>query len=327
MTLPRVAVSLGDPGGIGPEVVLKALANPAGLPEARYLIFGAADFLASEARALGLHAAGGPDDGGAGRPGIFWREAGPAPRAVVRGPTAENGAASFRWFEAAANAARAGEADAVVTAPVSKAAWRMAGVPFRGHTEYLDSRHPGAIMTFWSPRLKVALLSHHLPLREALDRVRKDRLLDFLKRLGAGVARLAPAGLEFLVAGLNPHAGEAGLLGTEEESDIAPAVREARAAGLRVEGPFPPDVVFRRAMARPGTMAVALYHDQGLIPFKLEAFSDGVNATLGLPFLRTSPDHGTAYDIAGRGDADPGSMLEALKLAASVRPGPRRPSS
>lgn len=319
MTLPRVAVSLGDPGGIGPEVVLKAFARPAVLPEARYILFGAADFLASEGRALGIRVDARPEDKSPpGRPGIYWREAGPAPRGAVRAPTADNGAASFRWFEAAAGAARSGEADAVVTAPVSKAAWRMAGVPFRGHTEYLESQYPGAIMSFWSPQLKVALLSHHLPLREALDQVRKDRLLDFFRRLVAGVAPLAPAGLEILVAGLNPHAGEDGLLGTEEETEVIPAVREARAAGLRIDGPFPPDAVFRRAIARPGTMVVALYHDQGLIAFKLEAFATGVNATLGLPYLRTSPDHGTAYDIAGKGVANPSSMIAAIRLAKQL---------
>ncbi len=321
MTPPRVAVSLGDPGGIGPEVVLKAFANPAVLPEARYILFCEAGFLASEGRALGIRIDARPEaEGPAGRPGIFWRDAGPAPRSVVRSPAAENGAASFRWFEAAAGAARSGTADAVVTGPVSKTAWSLAGVPFRGHTEYLESQYPGAIMSFWSPRLKVALLSHHLPLREALDRVRKDRLADFFKRLGAGIVPLAPAGLEILVAGLNPHAGEDGLLGTEEETDILPAVREARAAGLRIDGPFPPDTVFRRAVDRPGTMVAALYHDQGLIAFKLEAFETGVNVTLGLPFIRTSPDHGTAYDIAGRGQADPRSMIEALRLAASAGP-------
>ena len=322
MTPPRVAVSLGDPGGIGPEVVLKAFANPAVLPEARYILFGEAGFLASEARALGIRFDARPEtEGPPDRPGIFRREAGPPPRSVVRAPTAENGAASFRWFEAAAAAARSGEADVVVTAPISKTAWRMAGLPFRGHTEYLESQFPEAIMSFWSPRLKVALLSHHLPLREALDRVRKDRLAAFFKRLGAGIVPLAPEGLEFLVAGLNPHAGEGGLLGTEEETDIIPAVLEARAAGLRIDGPFPPDTVFRRAAARPGTMVAALYHDQGLIAFKLEAFATGVNVTLGLPYIRTSPDHGTAYDIAGRGEADPRSMIEALRLAASARRG------
>ncbi len=320
MTPPRVAVSLGDPGGIGPEVVLKALATPAALPEARYIIFASAEFLDSEGRALGLRLAAEPDgDGPPDRPGIYRREAGAAPGTVVRAPTAENGAASFRWFEAAAAAARNGAADALVTAPVSKAAWGMAGIPFRGHTEYLEAGCPGAIMSFWSPELKVALLSHHLPLREALDRVRKDRLLDFFLRLDAGVASLAPDGLEFLVAGLNPHAGEEGLLGSEEAAEIAPAVAAARAAGLRISGPYPPDTVFRRARGRPGIMAVALYHDQGLIPFKLAAFATGVNATLGLPFVRTSPDHGTAFDIAGRGRADPRSMVEALRLAASAR--------
>jgi 4-hydroxythreonine-4-phosphate dehydrogenase len=172
-------------------------------------------------------------------------------------------------------------------------------------------------MTFWSDRLKVALFSHHRPLKEALADVRKEALLAFLRSLDRSLDRLPGAPYRLLVAGLNPHAGEAGRLGREEIEEIGPAVEAAAAEGIAASGPFPPDTVFLKARGEPDAVAVALYHDQGLIAFKLEAFATGVNATLGLPFVRTSPDHGTAFDIAGRGVADPGSLEEAVRLAAA----------
>jgi len=318
MTFPRIGVSLGDPGGIGPEVVLRALTGDDRLPQAAFVLFGTSAVVERAASASGVRpeaAAWSPAETKA--PGLFLSEipvrleAEPPAR-----PDAGNGEASFRFFAAAVAEARRGALDAVVTAPVSKAAWKLAGVPWRGHTEYLESLYPGAIMSFWSPRLKVALLSHHLPLREALAKVRRANLLAFLHELGR-TAGQAPGGpREFLVAGLNPHAGEDGLLGDEEEKEIKPAIEAARAEGLRVSGPYPPDTIFRSALDRPEAMAVALYHDQGLIAFKLEAFETGVNVTLGLPFVRTSPDHGTAFDIAGRGTASARSMVEAIRLAA-----------
>ncbi len=171
-------------------------------------------------------------------------------------------------------------------------------------------------MAFWSERLRVALLSHHLPLREALSLVSRERLGRFLVSLAGAVKAVHPGAMEFLVAGLNPHAGEAGTLGREEIEEIGPAIEDARAAGVSVRGPMPPDVVFRLALDRPDAFAVGLYHDQGLIAFKMAAFETGVNVTLGLPFVRTSPDHGTAFDIAGENRADPASMIAAIRLAA-----------
>jgi 4-hydroxythreonine-4-phosphate dehydrogenase len=212
--------------------------------------------------------------------------------------------------------ARGGRLEAVVTAPISKAAWGLAGHPFRGHTDYLAQFYPGAIMSFWSERLKVALFSHHRPLREAVAAVRKDALVDFLRSLHRSLEKIPGGPFVLLVAGLNPHAGEQGRLGREEEEEIGPAVDAARAEGVPASGPFPPDTVFLRALGKKEAVVVALYHDQGLIAFKLDAFSTGVNATLGLPFVRTSPDHGTAFDIAGKGVADSRSMEEALRLAA-----------
>jgi 4-hydroxythreonine-4-phosphate dehydrogenase len=210
--------------------------------------------------------------------------------------------------------ARQGRLGAVVTAPISKESWHLAGLSWKGHTEYLDSLFPGAIMTFWSDRMRVALLSHHLPLREALGLVKADILCRFFIHLHRCLESAGETGFELAVAGLNPHAGEGGLLGTEEEKEIRPAVERARAEGLRISGPWPPDVIFRQALDRPDQVVVALYHDQGLIAFKMASFETGVNVSLGLPFIRTSPDHGTAFDIAGQGKADPESLRQALCL-------------
>ncbi|HYA49476.1 MAG TPA: 4-hydroxythreonine-4-phosphate dehydrogenase PdxA, partial [Burkholderiales bacterium] len=275
MTVPRIGVTLGDPGGVGPEVVLKALGRPDSLPPASYVVFADARILAEEGATLGLPAAFGPwrPRGQENAPGVFLADV-PSPGAGRRAeakPEAANGAASFRFFETAVEAVRAGTLDAMVTAPVSKAGWRLASLPWRGHTEYLERFYPGAVMSFWSDRLRVALLSHHLPLREALDRVRKDTLLAYFRALERSAGRLEAGPREFLVPGLNPHAGEDGLLGGEEDREIRPAVAAARAEGIEVSGPYPPDTVFRMALGRPERMVAALYHDQGLIAFKTES--------------------------------------------------------
>jgi 4-hydroxythreonine-4-phosphate dehydrogenase len=317
MTVPRIGVTLGDPGGVGPEIVLKALAGGRGLPPASIILFGDSRIIAGEAGSLGLKfTADSWRESERGKAGIYLSEVGcPAAERTLHRPDARNGDASFRFFEAAAAAARGGRLDAVVTGPVSKASWKMAGLPWRGHTDYFESFYPGAIMSLWSDRLLVALFSHHLPLIEALGKIRRPALLDFFRGLSAAAERIEGGPREFLVPGLNPHAGENGLLGAEEGQEIGPAVEAARREGISISGPHSPDTVFRRALGRLDTLVAALYHDQGLIPFKLEAFESGVNATLGLPFARTSPDHGTAFDIAGQGHADPRSMVEAIRLA------------
>lgn len=320
MALARVGVTLGDPSGIGPEVVVKAFARPERLPAAEYFLFTSPSILESEQEALGLSLHKGSQifaEGMEGRLTLSPREEPRLP--VPKGaPSAESGRLSFKYFQAAVEAARAKKLDAVVTAPISKKSWSQAGFPWRGHTEYLDSLFPGAVMVFWSERLKVALFSHHLPLREALSLVTAENLSRFLIHLGGCFARAGLRDVEFEVAGLNPHAGEDGILGDEEVREIRPAVEMARRSGLAVDGPFPPDVVFRRALDRAGTVVVALHHDQGLIAFKLLAFETGVNVSLGLPFVRTSPDHGTAFDIAGLNAADPASLVEALRLAVRL---------
>ncbi len=320
MTRPAIGVTLGDPGGVGPEIVLRALASGAAPAEARVVIFGERESLKRAGRETGIDLALEVWDRKAGdRGGLFLEDivgsggAGPA-----REPSRENGTASFASFEAGLEAAEAGLVDALVTAPISKSSWHLAGIPWRGHTEVLESRYPGAIMSFWSDRLKVALFSHHCPLEEAVRRIRKESLLSFFRVLDEALRKLGRGSVEYLVAGLNPHAGEGGILGTEEEEEIRPAIEAAKAEGIKASGPYSPDTLFLRAREKEDSMAVALYHDQGLIAFKAVAFARGVNVTLGLPFPRTSPDHGTAFDIAGRGTADPASMIEAVRLASAL---------
>jgi 4-hydroxythreonine-4-phosphate dehydrogenase len=319
MILPSIGVTPGDPGGIGPEIVVKTLARASALPKAAYVVFGDPHVIRTEEARLGVRLPFRDwRRGDRPEPGLYLSPvAGPEGPVTTGEVAAANGERSFRAFAAAVAEASAGRLAAVVTAPISKASWALAGHAFRGHTEYLERSYPDAVMAFWSDRLKVALLSHHRPLAEAVAAVRADSLLEFLRSLHRGLGRLPGGPFRLFVAGLNPHAGEDGHLGREEASEIRPAVERAAAEGLSVTGPFPPDTVFLRALDSPDAVVVALYHDQGLIPFKLLSFATGVNVTLGLPFIRTSPDHGTGFDIAGKGVADPRSMEEAVRLAAA----------
>lgn len=314
MSDPVIGLTLGDPAGIGPEIILHYLKNPANLPEARYLIFGQKEILESWCRRLGLPAELLAKALTSGR--IEIREVGkPLDKLEPGSPTAAAALASFEFFSQAVEAAARGELQALVTGPISKAGWQKAGLSFHGHTEYLESIYTGAIMSFWSKRLKLALLTHHLPLKKVLNQLSRENLLAFFHRLQQQLQQWDLGVEEILVCGLNPHAGENGTLGEEEKSEIIPAIAAARAGGLKIDGPFPADTVFLRALDKPEKMVVALYHDQGLIAFKLVAFENGVNLTLGLPFIRTSPDHGTAFELAGKNLARPDSFGQALWLA------------
>lgn len=321
MIIPRIGITLGDPGGIGPETVLKALSQKESLPKAQYTLFGSAAVIKEEERELGLQLnipiRRRIED--TSDLAISLLDIETSLQAVKKGYSSrENGQASFLFFKAAVNEAEKGNLRAIITSPISKKSWSLAGLGWRGHTDYLSQSYPQAVMSFWSDRLNIALLSHHLSLKEALKLVNRRNLFRFFRLLRACTEGIRPGGFHFLVAGLNPHAGEEGLLGREEEKEIEPAVTKAQDEGMSISGPFPPDVVFRRALGHPERVVIALYHDQGLIPFKLEAFERGVNATLGLPFIRTSPDHGTAFDIAGRGMANPQSLIEAIRLALKL---------
>ncbi len=323
MTPLRIGISIGDPGGIGPEITLKALAAKESLPQANYIVFGSSFILEKERERLGLKLEITPfqNKKDASISSIsLWNNT-PLANTIKSGvPSAANGQASFQFFKEAVSQAEQGTIQALVTAPISKTSWKMAGLPWAGHTDYLSHFHPQAIMSFWSEKLKVALFSHHLSLKEALKKVKKANLSKFFIQLDRCLKKISSHQFAFLVAGLNPHAGENGLLGSEERDEIIPAIIETKKKGVDINGPYPPDVVFRLALDHPHQIVIALYHDQGLIPFKLLSFSEGVNLTLGLPFIRTSPDHGTAFDIAGQGKANPLSMIKAIQLAAVLSP-------
>ena len=308
MTSPRIGITFGDPGGIGPEIVLKSIFSGNLNTRYQYIIYGSKEIFDRDQAALKLK----------GTPPVECEYVDIPCRIdhLLEGTSVEeNGRVSFEAFNQAVNAAREGRLDGVVTAPVSKHSWNIAGIKWAGHTEFLNSLYPGIIMSFWSENLRVALFTHHVPLSEAVNRVNRMDLEQFICRLHDFLGEVDSTPYIFLISGLNPHAGESGLLGSEEEEAIKPAVEAVRASGISVEGPFPPDIVFRKAFGKHDRFVVALYHDQGLIPFKLDAFDSGVNATLGLPFVRTSPDHGTAFDIAGSLTANPESMIRAIKLA------------
>lgn len=318
---PIIGISLGDPTGIGPEIVVRALAQR---PDLSVRIFGHPSVLEAAARITGV-APPPPDRVTA--PGEPQDPQHHDPQPQFGQPNLASARAQLSYLQAATSAALAGEIDALCTAPISKDWMARAGFEFPGHTEYLAARaHTDDFaMMLAGPRLRVVLATRHIALAQvaaALDRHEIVRAAVLAARalvndFGVGHPRVA-------VAGLNPHAGEAGRFGDEEARIVYPAVLAARAR-LEIEripadvsGPYPPDAVFRQAADGAFDAVVALYHDQGLIPLKLLHFDEGVNVTLGLPFVRTSPDHGTAYGIAGTGRAHAGSFLAALDLATSL---------
>jgi|SRR5690349_10048984 4-hydroxythreonine-4-phosphate dehydrogenase len=283
---PRIAITVGDPAGIGPEIAAKAAADERVRAACEPILYG-------------------PPADVAFAPGVL---------------SADAGRAAYDAICAAVADALSGEVAGIATAPINKLAFARAGLPWKGHTDLLAhlTGSTQVAMMFWSDPLKVVLATVHVPLRsvpEVLTRDVVDSTIDLtareLPRFGLHRPRLA-------LAGLNPHAGEGELLGQEDERTLRPAIEAARARGIDIKGPFPGDTVFVRAAAGDFDAVIACYHDQGLIPVKLLAFGHAVNVTLGLPIVRTSVDHGTAFDIAGRNVANPSSMIEAVLLAARL---------
>jgi 4-hydroxythreonine-4-phosphate dehydrogenase len=318
----RVAVSLGDPSGVGPEVTARAIAALAG--KVTPVLFGDASFerLARRAGvALPVAEPGEPLPRGAVLVRVTRLRAGERRPAV---PSPGGGAASLAYLAAAFGALARGDAVALCTAPLSKAQVAASLPGFVGHTEWLEARAGGArsVMMLAGRRLRVTLVSNHVSLRGAIRRLTPERIAAVARVTDAGLrADLGIARPRIAVAGLNPHAGEGGAFGDEEGRIVAPAVARLRAEGVDARGPFPPDSVYFRAALGEFDAVVALYHDQGLIPVKLldAVLGDSaVNVTLGLPFVRTSPDHGVAWDLAGKGRANPASMVAALRLAAEI---------
>jgi 4-hydroxythreonine-4-phosphate dehydrogenase len=286
---PVIAITAGDPSGIGPEIAIKATHDPRVVASCRPVIYGPHTPAALAAFPVGRVDAG-------------------------------SGKAAYDAIVQAVSDARAGRVQAVVTAPINKAAFAAAGYPWRGHTDLLAHLcgTPNVAMMFWSERLRVVLATVHIPLREVPTALTRDVLLGVLRLTAQSLPAFGFATPRLGVAGLNPHAGEDGLMGVEDRDVLAPAIADARAEGLDVHGPFPADTIFVRAMRGEFDAVIAGYHDQGLIPVKLVAFGRAVNVTLGLPILRTSVDHGTAFDIARKGIADEGSLVEAILLAAQL---------
>ena len=312
MSGPIIGISLGDPGGIGPEVVVKSL-RPGVYPssfDAAYRLFGTEKLIEAEIKKLGIKINISSLD--------IQEPTGVSQNFKSGIPCKENGEFSFHCFQDAVNEAEKGKLDAIVTAPISKQSWHLAGISWAGHTDYFNRAYPDAIMSFFSSKLNVALFTHHIPIKHALQKIKKQSLQIFFLRLWNILKNQSGRHWQFLVSGLNPHAGEGGLLGDEELKEIIPAVAAAQAQGMPISGPFPPDIICREALNQHQKIIISLFHDQGLIAFKLVAFNEGVNVTLGLPYIRTSPDHGTAFDIAGKGKADPQSMIAALHFAYNL---------
>ena len=289
MSKPKIAITVGDPAGIGPEIAQRAADDPRVLDVCEPILYG-------------------PPPGQAFAPGVL---------------SAGAGRAAYDTILRATAAATRGEVEAIATAPINKEALRLAGLPWSGHTDLLAhlTGASSVAMMFYSEALRVVLATVHLALADVPKALTAESMAATIRLTATELPRFGYARPRIAVAGLNPHAGEHGLFGCEEDTAIRPAIEACRADGIDASGPFPADTLFVRARRGEFDVVVACYHDQGLIPVKLLAFGQAVNVTLGLPIIRTSVDHGTAFDIAGRGVADPESMIAAVLLAARLAHG------
>jgi 4-hydroxythreonine-4-phosphate dehydrogenase len=322
---------MGDPAGIGPEVTLRAWLERSDKGLEPFVVFADKDALAERTRTLGLTVPIAPVATSAEALDVFGAalpvlHAPLATRARPGSPDTGNAPAIIAAIEAATAAVMLGEASAVVTNPIAKHVLRSADFPFPGHTEFLAAlaeRHTGKparpVMMLASHELRVVPLTVHCALVEVPKAITRALIFETVRTTYAALRRdFGISAPRIAVAGLNPHAGEEGTMGREEVDTIAPAIADLRAEGLSVTGPHSADTLFHAAARRGYDAVVAMYHDQALIPLKTIGFDEGVNVTLGLPFVRTSPDHGTAFDIAGQGRASPSSFIEALKLASAI---------
>lgn len=293
--LPRIAITVGDPSGIGPEIAVKSSLEPRVLEVAEIVIYGPSTDEALKAFKTGE-------------------------------VTAESGRVAYETILQAVEDVQAERLDALVTGPINKAAFAAAGLPWKGHTDLLAhlTNAPRVAMMFHSQSLRVVLATVHVPLAEVPQCLTADLLETTIRLAAAELPRFGFPSPRLALAGLNPHAGEGGLLGKEEVEMFSPVVMACRSDNIDITGPLPADTVFVNAVRGQFDAVVACYHDQGLIPAKLVAFGETVNVTLGLPIIRTSVDHGTAFDIAGQGVADSSSMVEAVLLAARLASESRR---
>jgi len=338
---PRIAITMGDPLGIGPEIVVKSLADPGLRASARFVVYGIEACLRRTAERAGIEldwlSVGRHEDARVPDAGIVGLVDSPEVAPTASGlaspaPTARGGEASLLFLEGAISAAKLPpdhplHTGAIVTAPISKTSWTLAGeTRYPGHTELLAERFGArrVAMMFVGPSLRVVLVTIHVPLRDVAGLVTVDKVHDAIELGREGCARLGIPSARIAVCGLNPHAGEGGILGSEDEQVIRPAVQAARARGVDAGGPYPADTVFLAAAKGEFDLVVAMYHDQGLIPVKLLDRDRAVNFTVGLSptgmggAIRTSPAHGTAFDIAGKNLARADSMRAAIELAVRI---------
>ena len=342
---PLLGITAGDPGGIGPEIAAKALADPEMYETCRSLVVGDAEIMADAVRFSGLdlsiRACADPESGRYTPGGIDVLDLGCLPLGELRHKTvtAAQGRAAFAYIERAIELAMDGRIDGTVTGPINKAALNAAGHHYAGHTEiYRDLTGSSDVaMMLAEGDFRVVHVSTHVSLKEACDRVQRDRVRRVIGLTHETLRRLDLTTPRIAVACLNPHCGEGGLFGDEDDREVAPAVADALADGIAVDGPLPADTVFSKMRGGMYDAVVVMYHDQGHIPTKLMGFQyddrtgewsamAGVNITLGLPIIRTSVDHGTAFGKAGEGRANPESMIAAIRLAAQLAQprGPRR---
>ena len=326
----RIGLTMGDPAGIGPEIILKSLETLASAGDALDpVVIGTLSCMEEAARRLGSAARIVPADGPARWPEVALIEAAAAAGPIEPGRLSpEAGRLAYAAIERAVRLAMTGEIDAIVTAPISKEALHLAGFTYPGHTEILAELTGSgrSCMLLVHDQLRVAHVSTHVALADVSRRLTPERLRYVIEVTRQALIDLGFERPRIGVCALNPHAGEGGMFGREDQDVIAPAVEEFRAQGLEIEGPVPGDTVYVKALAGRYDAVIAMYHDQGHIPVKMLGFAmdaasgqmsalSGVNVTLGLPIVRTSVDHGTAFDIAGQGIANPQSMLEAIELA------------
>jgi 4-hydroxythreonine-4-phosphate dehydrogenase len=319
MSLPKIAVTMGDPAGVGPEVCLHLLHGAEIARLCTPVVFGDAAVLEQAAAQCRLAKPGRVVTGlsEADSPCVFDIGAIGLDDFTTGTVNAATGRAAFTYIEDAINAALSGQVSAVTTAPINKEALHAAGIPFPGHTEIFAAKThaPRSCMLQYSSEVRAVFATTHVGYAKVPKLLTKERILDTLELGAQAMRRILGGEPKIGVLGLNPHAGEHGLFGGEEAETILPAIEAARARGLNVEGPIPPDTAFLPAKRRATDLFVCMYHDQGHIPLKALCFDEAVNTTLGLPIVRTSVDHGTALDIAGLGQANPGSLFEAVKLA------------
>lgn len=323
MKKPFIGITIGDPSGSGPEISLKALRHEEVFASCTPILYGDEYVLRRAMSILGsetpVHVLADPKEACDGvvnvvSPGALDE---PWEFAKVQGKC---GRAAFEYIKRAIKDALGGSLDAVVTGPINKEALHEGGIPYSGHTEIFadltGTKNYAMLLT--GGDIRVIHVSTHISLREACDRVKRERVLSVIRLADEATKGLGVTKPRIAVAGLNPHSGESGLFGAEEIDEIIPAIEEARREGLDVAGPVPPDTVFLKIVKGEFDIVVAMYHDQGHIPLKLTDFMGGVNITVGLPIIRTSVDHGTAFGKAGKGTADESSMLAAIRAAVSL---------